>query len=95
MNRVSAKLTSKGQITLPAELRRALGVGPGDRIDFRRTDQGNFELVAKKLRLEDLHGIARLDGPARSIDQILDDIEKAKTARARELAGRRRLGRRK
>jgi antitoxin PrlF len=29
-----AKLTSKGQVTLPTEIRRALGVGPGDSIEF-------------------------------------------------------------
>jgi AbrB family looped-hinge helix DNA binding protein len=29
-----AKLTSKGQITIPHEIRRALGVRPGDRLLF-------------------------------------------------------------
>lgn len=29
-----AKITSKGQITVPREIRRALGVGPGDRLIF-------------------------------------------------------------
>ncbi len=29
-----AKVTSKGQITIPIEIRRALGVGPGDRLVF-------------------------------------------------------------
>ena len=27
-----ATLTSKGQITIPAEVRRALGIGPGDKV---------------------------------------------------------------
>ncbi len=27
-----AKLTSKSQITIPAEVRRQLGIGPGDRV---------------------------------------------------------------
>ncbi|MBI3644608.1 MAG: AbrB/MazE/SpoVT family DNA-binding domain-containing protein [Acidobacteriales bacterium] len=30
----SAKLTSKGRITIPLEIRKALGVGPGDRLIF-------------------------------------------------------------
>jgi AbrB family looped-hinge helix DNA binding protein len=30
----SAKITSKGQITVPNEVRRALGVGAGDRLLF-------------------------------------------------------------
>ncbi len=29
-----AKVTSKGQITLPYEIRRALGVRPGDKVEF-------------------------------------------------------------
>lgn len=29
-----AKVTSKGQITIPLEVRRTLGVGPGDRLIF-------------------------------------------------------------
>jgi antitoxin PrlF len=29
-----AKVTSKGQITIPLEIRHALGVGPGDRLVF-------------------------------------------------------------
>ena len=33
----SAKLTSKGQITIPKEVRRALGVHTGDRLAFGTT----------------------------------------------------------
>lgn len=32
---ILAKVTSKGQITLPKELRDALGIGTGDRVHFR------------------------------------------------------------
>jgi antitoxin PrlF len=31
-----ARITSKGQITVPHEIRRALGVGPGDRLQFEK-----------------------------------------------------------
>ena len=31
---VTAKITSKGQITLPKELRMRLGIGPGDEVEF-------------------------------------------------------------
>ena len=30
----TASLTSKGQITVPARLRKMLGLGPGDRVRF-------------------------------------------------------------
>ena len=35
-----ARMTSKGQITVPHEIRRALGVGPGDRLEFEK--KGNL-----------------------------------------------------
>ena len=31
-----ARITSKGQITVPHEIRRAMGVKPGDRLVFER-----------------------------------------------------------
>lgn len=34
-----AKITSKGQITVPHEIRRALGVRAGDRLEFEK--EGN------------------------------------------------------
>lgn len=35
-----ARITSKGQITVPREIRRALGVGPGDRLLFEKGARG-------------------------------------------------------
>lgn len=58
---ISAKLTSKGQITLPAELRKALGLKPGDRIEFVKTGKDRYELLARTKRFEDLEGIIESD----------------------------------
>jgi AbrB family looped-hinge helix DNA binding protein len=44
-----AKITSKGQITVPLRVRRALGVKPGDRIVF---DLGGAEVVVRPIRAE-------------------------------------------
>jgi AbrB family looped-hinge helix DNA binding protein len=35
-----ARITSKGQITVPRDVRRALGVGPGDRLVFESDSEG-------------------------------------------------------
>jgi|UPI00056CCA00 AbrB family looped-hinge helix DNA binding protein len=64
----SAKVTSKGQITLPADVRRSLHLKPGDRVDFIRNDAGNFEIKARGRRLSDLRGIVKPDFPVTGED---------------------------
>ena len=41
---VRAKVTSKGQITIPIEVRKSLGVKPGDKLRFEE-QEGGFRLV--------------------------------------------------
>lgn len=55
----TATLTSKGQITLPAIVRAALGVEAGDRVEFVQTETGHFELVAATLPVTALKGLIR------------------------------------
>lgn len=55
----TATLTSKGQITLPAIVRAALGVEAGDRVEFVQTEPGHFELVAATLPVTALKGLVR------------------------------------
>ena len=52
-----AKISSKGQITIPLEVRRKLGLQPGDRIHFVLEKSGEVLLKARKRPLEDLFGI--------------------------------------
>ena len=35
-----AKITAKGQVTIPLTVRRRLGVAPGDEIEFQKTNGG-------------------------------------------------------
>ncbi len=42
-----AKVTAKGQITIPLTVRKRLGVSPGDEIEFQETDKGF--LVTKRV----------------------------------------------
>lgn len=42
-------LDSKGRATLPEDVRRALGLGPGDFVLLERTERGTYELVPAAL----------------------------------------------
>ncbi len=50
-------LTSKGQITIPAAVREALGVGTGDRVEFVELAPGRYEFVATTRSVTDLKGM--------------------------------------
>jgi AbrB family looped-hinge helix DNA binding protein len=53
-----ARITSKGQITVPHEIRRALGVHPGDRLLFEKDGAGvRVRPVRTKSPFEKYRGI--------------------------------------
>lgn len=85
---VSAKITSKGQITLPASLRKELGLKPGDRVDFVPNEKGGYELQGNRNTMADLRGIIRYDGPSLSNDDIVEMVKAARTERAAAILGR-------
>ena len=59
MKEVTATLTSKGQITIPAEVRRRLDLATGDQIIFVLAEDGRVELRRPRFpTIESLTGIA-------------------------------------
>ena len=68
---VQSTITAKGQTTIPVEVRRALGLKPGDRIDYVIRD-GRVELTPRNLRAADLAGL--LGAPPSGESLSLDDI---------------------
>lgn len=52
----TAKLTSKGQMTLPKDVRDALGLKPGDKVDFVE-EQGRFVVKPRTRSAMELAGI--------------------------------------
>lgn len=53
----TATLTSKGQITIPAQVRRELNVGTGDRVEFVQIEPGRYEVVAATRSVRELKGL--------------------------------------
>jgi AbrB family looped-hinge helix DNA binding protein len=64
-----ATVTSKGQITIPKEVREELGIETGTKVIFIRTQDG-FVLRAKNLDLMDLRGALKYDGPPLSDEEL-------------------------
>ena len=64
-----AKITAKGQMTLPVDVRRALGVESGDYVRFEKAGDGAF-VLKPGARAAELYGLIKYKGPARSIEEI-------------------------
>ena len=58
----TATLTNKGQITIPTEVRNALKLKAGDRVEFVQTAPNRYELVAANMDVTALKGML---GPAK------------------------------
>lgn len=66
----TATITSKGQVTIPAVIRAALGVDVGDRIDFVEVEKGRFEVVAATKPVQALKGLIPKGSKPVSIDEM-------------------------
>ena len=66
----TATVTSKRQITLPAEMCRKLRIVPGTKIDFVTNATGETVLRPKTGNIRDLRGIVKYDGPPLSLEDI-------------------------
>ena len=66
-------LTTKGQLTLPAELRRKLHLQAGDQVDFVLRADGRIEMIPLQQSIDDLKGI--LPPPAKPVS--LEEMQRA------------------
>ncbi len=76
-----ATVTSKGQVTLPVEARRRLGIRAGTRLEFIVTDDERLEVVRVGGSVRELKGL--LPRPRRKLS-----LEEMETAIARGARGR-------
>jgi len=79
MTAMEAKVTSKGQVTLPAALRERLGIETGDRVLFVEQTDGSFALRVRRGTFADLKGLLRGKVEPASDRQIKDWIDEARS----------------
>ena len=65
-----ATLNAKGQITIPVQIRAALGLRPGDEVEFVDLENGRFAIVAATYSVERLKGMIRKPKAIGSIDDM-------------------------
>jgi AbrB family looped-hinge helix DNA binding protein len=69
----TAKVTSKGQITIPVEVRKALGLETGTKVRFFEQEDGSF--VLKRMRsLMELAGCLKGLVPPMTVEQMDEAI---------------------
>lgn len=78
----TATMTSKGQITIPAVVRSALGVEAGDRVEFVQVEPGRFELIASTQSVTALKGLIRKPSAPVTI-QDMNEVIATNGAKAR------------
>lgn len=70
-----ATMTSKGQITVPKDVRELLGLQPGSKVMFVNLGGGHIRVVARTGKIQDLFGIAHRPGQrALTIEEINEGI---------------------
>lgn len=81
----TATVTSKGQITIPADVRRALAVDAGDRVEFVQIESGQYLFMAANRSVTELKGMFGKPATAVSIDDM-NAVIAARGASARRSA---------
>ena len=74
-----ATLTSKGQLTLPKEIRSRLGVAAGDQVEFAVGDDGSITVAAARRSARRLFGML---AAAPSEPVSIEDMDRAIADRA-------------
>jgi len=71
-----ATVTSKGQITIPADVRAKLGIVAGDRVEFVQISDREFVIKPSVEDVRSLKGILKKPRKAVSIDEMRMAIRK-------------------
>jgi len=70
----TATVTSKGQVTIPAAVRKRLRLRAGSKIDFVENKAGETVIRPKTGDIRKLYGIVKYDGPPLTIEEMDEAI---------------------
>lgn len=84
----AATLTSKGQITIPASIRAALGLDTGSRVEFVDIGKGQFAIVPATSPVLALKGV--LGKPSKSVS--IEDMSRVIAAQGSDIEADEELG---
>lgn len=80
-----ATMTSRGRITIPKDVRHALGLTPGDSVSFSQNQAGEFVISRATASAADLAGALSYVCPAKSFDDMERAIVEAATGQRSSL----------
>lgn len=80
---VLARVTSKGQITIPKMVRERLGIEPGDSLEFQFEDDHLEVRPVRRRRLMEFRGLFRV--PKDEARDFAEERERAWAARAHQI----------
>ena len=78
MREFTATTTTRNQVTIPAEVRRALGLKPRDKVAFTIEDDGEVRL-AVVFSLESAYGSVKPSATPEDFDRISQNAKDAKS----------------
>lgn len=72
----TATMTSKGQLTIPKDIRDRLGLKPGDRVEFVPGGDGRTVVLRKRrvLTLEQVLGSLPSNGVTPTLEEMEEDL---------------------
>ena len=78
MRQFTTTTTQRNQVTIPAEVRRTLGIKPREKVSFTIEDDGHVTIAAAEFTVETAYGSVKPVDDGRTLDQIIRDAKDEK-----------------
>jgi AbrB family looped-hinge helix DNA binding protein len=73
--KATSRISSRGQIVIPMEIRKRLGIGEGDHLTFIAEKYGEVQgEVVKRQRITELFGILKTHKSFKPVDEIRKEV---------------------